>query len=102
MENRIELYERYEKGGEYSREWWEDNMPDGSVYNPSYNYRRTNPRVDDIERIIEIVGDKQECVVKFYWGEQMYVKANFDELCIVFNDLCNAQTEGDEWEIVEI
>ena len=60
-----------------------------------YKYRRTNPRIDDIERIIEIPGNEKECKMRFYGGHTITVLENFDELCIKFNDLCNGINEDD-------
>lgn len=61
-----------------------------------YRYRRINPRIDEIDRIIEIPGNNQECQVKFYHGEIITVKACFDDLCILFNDLENSLFEDGE------
>lgn len=55
-----------------------------------FRYRRTNPKVSEIERIIEIPGNKKECKVKF-WGYSITVKANYDELTIKLNDYENGQ-----------
>lgn len=89
---RLELYERYIEGEELAKmEWWEDNMPAGSAYKPTYKYRRTSPRIDDIRRIIEIPGNKQECIVEFYDGQEMVVKGNYDDLQIQFNDMENSR-----------
>lgn len=92
---RVELLERYCKEGEYSREWWENNMPKGTSIPLAYSYRRTNVLFDTIERIIEIEGNTKECIVRFYGGEDMVVLANFDELCIAFNDWENSNMEDD-------
>ena len=88
----IEVLERYETDLA-KREWWEDNMPATSKYKPTYAYRRTNPKIDDIERIIEIPGNEKECKIKFYAGYSITVLSNFDDLCILFNDLCNGMIE---------
>ena len=63
-----------------------------------YKYRRTNPKIDDIERIIEIPENDKECKIKFYAGYTITVLANFDDLCILFNDLCNGMIEFPEEE----
>ena len=85
----IEVYERY-IANQNDMDWWEENMPAKSKFKPTYNYRRTNPRIVDIERLKEIPGNDRECVVRFYGGEEITVLANFDELCVAFNDICNA------------
>lgn len=58
-----------------------------------YEYRRTNPRIDEIERIIEIPGNKKECKVKFFIGYSITVRSNYDDLCIKLNDFENGQQE---------
>lgn len=90
---RIEVYERYVANIEEVEELEQLGVP---VKNQSqYRYRRTNPRIEDIDRVIEIEGNTQECVLLFYSGEVMVVKANFDELCIEFNDLENGFNEDE-------
>jgi hypothetical protein len=93
MEKMIELYERYEDYGGYSRVWWEENMPENTKFKPTYKYRRRYSRIDDIDCIIAIEGNKDECVVRFYSSEEIVVKADYDEICIEFNDLCNSNLE---------
>ncbi len=61
-----------------------------------YNYRRTSVSFEDIERIIEIPGNKQECIVRFYNMQEMTIKENFDTFCIYFNDLFNAYYEDED------
>jgi hypothetical protein len=64
-----------------------------------YKYRRTNPRIDDIERLIEIPGNKKECKVRFYSGQTITVKGGYDDLWIKYNDICNGIMEIDEEDI---
>lgn len=91
---RIELLERYSTD-KYSDEWWEDNMPKGSIRNSSYSYRRTMPLVEMIERPIEIVGNKDEFIVRFWGGEDIVCKGDFDEFCILLNDIEENMFEDD-------
>lgn len=88
----LELLERYETDLE-KRQWWEDNMPPSSKYKPTYKYRRTVVKVDDIERIIAIPNNTKECKVRFYAGYSLVVLADYEDLCIKFNDLCNGTVE---------
>ena len=84
----IEVYERYVYNNA-EIEYLEDlGLPANKQ--KEYRYRRTNPRIVDIERLKEIPGNDRECVVRFYGGEEITVLANFDELCVAFNDICNA------------
>ncbi len=64
-----------------------------------YKYRRTNPKIDDIERIIEIPDNDKECKIRFYGGNTITVLENFDVLCIRYNDLCNSMYEIDEEDL---
>lgn len=91
--NRIEVYERYVANIEEVEEL--ENLGVPIKNQAQYRYRRTNPRMEDIDRIIEIEGNDQECVLLFYSGEAMLVKANFEELCITFNDLENGFEEDE-------
>ena len=75
-------------------------MPEDAPFPHSYSYRRTNVLFDTIERIIEMEGNDKECIVRFYGGEEMVVLANFDELCISFNDWENSNFEEDETDRV--
>lgn len=52
-----------------------------------YNYRRTMPMVEMIDRPIEILGNNKEFILLFWSGEQMTVLGNYDEFCIKLNDL---------------
>lgn len=94
----IELYERYAANGQYSVEWWEENMPESAKMPTTYQYRRISRRLEDIEQIAEIEGNNEECIIRFYSGEQIVVKDNFDDLCILFNDFCNGNLEFPEEE----
>ena len=60
-----------------------------------YKYRRTNPRLEDIERVLEIPGNDKECVLRLYSGEEIYILENFDGFCIKMNDLWNGEFESE-------
>lgn len=81
---RIEIYERYlldDKGEEY----WENlgiAPPDAE-----YSYRRTMPFVDQIERPIEIVGNKKECIIRFWGGQDVTIKESYDDFCVRLHDV---------------
>lgn len=87
MSCRIELYEKYLAEGEYSRDWWRDNMPEGTEPPLTYGYRRTMPFLEEIDRPIEIPNNKDECIVRFWTGEEIIIKANYDEFCIFLHDV---------------
>lgn len=93
MVKRIELYERYISNADQVEQMIDLGC---TKYLIEHKYRRTNPRMDEVERIIEIPGNIFECEVLFYSGEIITVKAQFDELCILFNDLENNNIEDDE------
>ena len=90
---RIEIYERYLAEGEYSIDWWKQNMPEGTEPPLTYGYRRTMPLLAEIDRPIEIVGNLDECIIKFWTGEEIIIKSNYDEFCIALND---AEMEDEE------
>lgn len=79
---RIELYERYILNAEKDEDYWRN-----LGVNPEYGYRRTMPFIDQIERPIEIVGNKKECIVQFWGGEQIVIKECYDDFCIRLNDI---------------
>lgn len=91
----FEVHERYEVDLA-KREWWEDNMPAGAKYNPTYNYRRTTLKIDDVEKVVEIPDNKKECKLKMYAGYSITIMGNYDVISIEFNDLCNGMIE--QWE----
>lgn len=87
MPCRIEIYEKYAKSSDYSYDWWRENMPHGTKPPAtSYGYRRTMILVEQIERPIEIVNNKKECIIKFWDGSEMVIKSNYDDFCIRLND----------------
>lgn len=88
---RIELMERYlANGAEVERL---ENLGVPVEKHLKIGYRRTNPRLEDIDRVIEIPGNIDECVVLFYSGEEMTVLKSYDDLCIDLNDLENSELE---------
>jgi hypothetical protein len=92
MPYRIEVYEKYavQIAGEYSAEWWRENMPEGTpmpTTGTNYGYRRTMIIVDTIERPIEIPKNKKELLIRFWSGDTMIVKANYDEFCVALHDV---------------
>lgn len=90
---RIEIYEKYLAEGEYSADWWRENMPEGTEPPLQYCYRRTMPLLQEIDRPIEIVGNSDECIVRFWTGEEITIKANYDDFCIFLNDIENDEDE---------
>jgi len=77
-------------------DWWLDNI--SNDYKPTYGYRRVVKRVCDIEEIIEIKDNEDECKIKLYNGRVFTVKGNFDRLAIEFNDLCNSDMEDGDYD----
>lgn len=85
---RIEVYEKYTLPGQYTEEQWNDFMGlKGSPPSSGYGYRRTMPLIEQIERVIEIPGNRKECILRFWSGEDMTIRDNYDEFCIKLMDL---------------
>ena len=87
----IEVLERYVSNREQLEQL--ENLGLDKDKNIEYRYRRTNPRLDDIERVIEIPDNNEECKLRFYSGHTMTILGNFDEICIAINDLWNGNIE---------
>jgi hypothetical protein len=96
-ELRIEVKERYISNEDELEHLEECGIEDVEKY-ITYKYRRTNLRFDDIERLIEIKGNKKECILKFYGDYEIVILANYDDLCIEFNDIRNGNYELNIWE----
>lgn len=84
---RIEVYEKYSEGKQYTKEWWSENMPPGTPY-PENNssYRRTYIELAMIERPIEIPGNKNEMILRMWDTQELIIKENYDRFCITLND----------------
>ena len=87
----LELYERYISNETQLEELENLGIPTGKHI--EYKYRRISRKLEDIEQISEIEGNKDECVIRFYSGESIVVKDSFDDICIMFNDFCNGTLE---------
>jgi len=79
-EPRIILLEKVEKINDYSAKWWKENMPDGATGNTTCFYRKRGAKVLDIKAVIEIPGNRKECVVLFHDGEEITVNGTFAEV----------------------
>lgn len=97
---RIELYEKYLSN-------WEevDDLQERKGFSrkeamkaAEYKYRRTYPRICEIDRLIEIVGNKRECKVRFFNGSTITVRSNYDDLCIRINDMEDEQSTSYLWQ----
>jgi len=88
---RIEIYEKYisnEDEIEYLNEIGIDTSKQ-----TVYGYRRTMPFLEEIDRPIEIPDNKDECIVRFWTGEEVIIKANYDEFCIFLHDVENMEDD---------
>lgn len=97
---RIELYEKYLSN-------WDDieDLQERKGFSRKeamkaaiFKYRRTYPKLKEIDRVIEIVGDKRECKVRFFNGYTITVRSNYDDLCIRINDLEDEQNLSYLWQ----
>jgi hypothetical protein len=86
---RIEVMERYSIHTEDELDSLKNTYPNNWKEQVQFRYRRTNPKVSDIERIVEIPDNHDECRVRFYDGYSIVVRGNFDDLCIELNDIEN-------------
>lgn len=95
MSVRLEFYEKYAHSDQLDHEYLESL---GVHVQKKYKYRRISVYFNDIERIIEIPGNDEECVIRLYSGEQLTIRENFDILCIYINDLEQCMWEDDTYE----
>ena len=76
-EPRIIVMERVEASEEYSKDWWEKNMPENAVWTPTVRYRKVGVKSFDIFNIIEIIDNKKECIIEFQNGKTIIVQGSF-------------------------
>lgn len=85
---RIEVREKYPIDGDIDPDYLEtlrnlkQEPPDRK-----WAYRRTMILVDQIERPVEIPGNKRECQLYFWSGEAMTIRENYDDFCVKLHDL---------------
>ena len=91
MNQTIELYEKYVANREELFELEALGIPIEKY--KKHKYRRTNIRIEDIDRPIEIPCNKEECALRLKGGEKIYIKYNYDDLCIRLNDIWNSIIE---------
>lgn len=89
---RIELLERYIANVD-QLEYLEELGVDVEK-NKEYKYRRTYILFDQIDRPIEIPGNKHECIIRLWTGEDICIKGSYDDICIKFNDIDNNYENG--------
>jgi hypothetical protein len=82
---RIELYEKYIANQE-QLEYFEELGID-TEKNTNYQYRRTYALFNEIERPIEIVGNKEECIIRFWSGEEIIIKESYDDFVVLMDDI---------------
>lgn len=61
-----------------------------------YSYRRTFILVEQIERPIEIPKNKTELIIRMWSGEDIIIRDNYDDFCILLNDLEQKMFVNDE------
>lgn len=79
---RIEVYEKYILDGSKDEDYWKNLGVE-----PECGYRRTLIFVEQIERPIEIPENKNECIIRFWGGDDIVVKCPYDDFCIQLNDV---------------
>jgi hypothetical protein len=93
---RIELVEKYVESGQ------EDDTLErlGLSVKRRYNVRRVNVHFEDIERIIEIPGNDEECKVRLYGGEELLIRECYDDMSNFITSLehLNEDYEDDDEE----
>ena len=88
--NRIEVYEKYEvepQDGKDAEYWRELLGKSSTTYEPEFSYRRTMILVDTIERPIELEGSEDEMLLRMYGCEDLTIRANYDEFCLMLHDI---------------
>jgi len=77
-EPRVILMERVEEiSGDKDMKWWMENMPPTAKYTPTVRYRKVGARSLDIFNVIEIIGNKKECIIEFYNEKTIVVQGSF-------------------------
>lgn len=91
---RIELIEKYIEADH------EDDTLEklGLAVRRKYAVRRVNVHFDDIERIIEIPGNDEECKIRLYGGEELLIREGYDDMSIFITSLENLKEDEDESE----
>lgn len=74
---RIELVEKYLESGQDGDDTLERL---GLPVKRKYAVRRVNVHFEDIERIIEIPGNDDECRVRLYGGEELLIRECYDDM----------------------
>jgi len=74
---RIELVEKYLESGQDGDDTLERL---GLPVKRKYAVRRVNVHFEDIERIIEIPGNDDECKVRLYGGEELLIRECYDDM----------------------
>jgi hypothetical protein len=97
MGYRIELIEKYLEADH------EDDTLEklGLSVRRKYKVRRVNVHFDDIERIIEIPGNDDECKVRLYSGEELLIREGYDDMSIFITSLENLKDDDDDDELGE-
>ena len=95
---RIELVEKYVESGQDGDDTLERL---GLPVKRRYSVRRVNVHFDDIERIIELPGNDEECKVRLYGGEELLIRECYDDMSTFITSLehlKNEEDESDEYE----
>lgn len=93
------LMEKIEMIGGYSKDKWEEFMPQGAKAEVTFSYRKRGAKVLDIKAVLEIPGNKNECEILFHDGEIITVNGTFAEVYeswidaeeLFFDDLENGE-----------
>ena len=88
---RIELIEKYVESAN------EDDALErlGLPVKRRYCTRRVNVHFDDIERLIEIPGNDDECKVRLYGGEEILIRESYDDMSQFITSLEHLKNEDD-------
>ena len=89
---RIELVEKYVESVQ------EDDALErlGLAVKRRYNVRRVNVHSEDIERIIEIPGNDDECKVRLYGGEELLIRECYDDMSHFITSLEHLSEDFDD------
>lgn len=85
---RIEVREKYPIDGDIDPDY-EETLRNLKIAPPDrkWGYRRTMILVDQIERPVEIPGNKKECLIYLWSGDELTIRENYDDFCLKLHDI---------------
>jgi hypothetical protein len=85
---RIEVFEKYPIDMDIDPEY-EETLRNLKINTSNYKYgwRRTMILVEQIQRLVEIPGNKKECQLQLFGNETLTIRFNYDEFRFKLHDI---------------